>query len=297
MTDPNGVLDRPLIEYTESRSATGKRILRTRTNTGELTKPLQRDIQEILDCTRLTLEAIGAAQSFSGEFADANIRLHPANNRRLPLEQLKGATVERALRSAFRDVMEGVQLLLDDVRDVLAVWSLRGDITGDQFIQRIEKERDRFHRKGLNEKFEHLTKTYGFSLSNEVVEVLDSLNRARNCVVHRRGVIAKHDLEPGSACLRAVWREAAMLAGPEPEKLESLRRVGIGDTISHPDYLVVAQVAKVVEYPLGSRIALSGQDLSDICHTVLQIAKRVRGQLDEHARNNGVPTAEATKTT
>lgn len=61
----------------------------------------------------------------------------------------------------------------------------------DELLKKMKKEKDRFENKNFPNMREELNKNFidSIILENEVI----SLNKARNCFVHRRGIISKHD--------------------------------------------------------------------------------------------------------
>ena len=285
----NPQLPPDLIEWFEGGTDAGVRTISFQTNLARLPAPVQNELQAILDCARLAVTATQAAARFSGRFEDASLHIDPAQNRRLPLIELKAEAQRWILKAAFRDAMELVLYVLDQARNVLCLWSLLGTIKGEDYLARYEREGVAFHRKGLSEKLEFLRKKYAFEVHSDAVDVVQSLNRARNCVVHRLGWVSELDVGPDGT-LKAVWEEYAIMAGQmeEPGQAESSRRIGRGDVIHGGEMMWIRRVKKVREYPLGARVSLSVNDITEICHTIHLFANQVRDDLKRKRKELGL---------
>jgi len=93
------------------------------------------------------------------------------------------------------------------------------EFTGEEWKQRVVGKGKCFHRRGLPYKLRFLSEEHGLSVSRELQEQVLSLNRARNCLVHRAGVVsAQHDAND-SGKLRVFWRKSELIAsGPAGER-------------------------------------------------------------------------------
>jgi hypothetical protein len=262
------------------------------TNLKLVPAPLQNELQDILDCARLSLEAIAKTTDFSGRFDNVFMHIDPAQNRRLPLPKLKEEAAMRVTRAAFRDAMEAVGNPLEQARRVLAVWSKKEQHEkGKQVVLDFEDEALKFQSMPLSEKITFLEKRYGLKLDSDAIETILNLNRARNCVVHRFGHITERDCDAGGT-MKVGWKEYAVLEAATVEDLEGMqnvRRVKIGDIIQGGHHMAIRRLPKLREYARGERIQLSAQDLSDICNTVYLFAMQVQDALRRHGLSMGIP--------
>ena len=265
-----------LIEWKEAGTVEGLRQVLFRVNLGIFTNPMQNELQIILDCTRLAWAGSEVATNLSSASEGHGLQVHPAHNRRMAIQPLRLETRQWLLRSAFRDAMEVVQNTLEHARRVLALWSMLGIRKGEDYNARVEEEGIKFHRLGLQPKLDHLQAKYGFELPTKTVEVVSSLNKARNCIVHRFGHVTTLDTE-GSDSLKAIW-EAHEIMGGHPDKP---RKVGLGETLTEGEYLWVTRSKKIREFPLGSQMELTMKDLNEICNTIHLFATQVRESLKE----------------
>lgn len=270
----------------------GRRRISVRTNTGNLTKGLQRELQRILDVARLQVEAIEKLESFGGAFAKATLQIHPANNRRLPLNELKLLAKERSILAAFRDAMESAQTLLEDARLVFAFWSLTGEIKSQDADERINRGADKFHRLSLPDKLNHLDDRFSYRLPPELAHILLSLNQVRNCLVHRGGTVGAKDCDSDGE-LKVAWRQHIMWAGKSPTAtLAEGRPLGPGDVLVGGEYLLVGLAPRTIGYVKGSSISLTEQDLSEICHTLHLVGKQISADMARRSRELGHPQVE-----
>lgn len=92
--------------------------------------------------------------------------------------------------NGFRDVLECVGCFLEEVRQVLALWSL-GDrqsagerLTGATWNAEMQDAAKRFHRLGFPDKVQMLRTGFGTQVETVLTEHVLAANSARNCLVH-----------------------------------------------------------------------------------------------------------------
>lgn len=128
----------------------------------------------------------------------------------LSLEQFNSQYSEWILSNGFRDAVEGVSSFLESAHRVLSIWGL------------IEKQKagvsifihdwngvfsdagNKFHRLGLPDKLDHIENSYGIKIGKSYKEQVMSINLARNCFVHRKGVVSDRDADEEGQ-LRIKW--------------------------------------------------------------------------------------------
>lgn len=286
MTEPNRV-PRALVEWEQLGDP--PRIVFT-SNINLVPAPAQNELQHLLDCARITIEAIDLVQTFSGKFAGAFLHIDPANNRRLELPELKREAKARAIASAFKDAVEVAHHPLEWARHLLALWEFKDKAWGPDFQPISEEDAADFHKLPLRTKLERLATQYGFKLKPELVEIVRSLAEARNCIVHRFGQVTSMDTR-GAPALKVSWHELAIASlkvgadgPPTIRRLEPHLRFDAGERIA------IMRRARIAEFPVGSQMSITTTDLSEICNTVHVFALEVRDELRRRAEALGIKT-------
>lgn len=72
----------------------------------------------------------------------------------------------------------------------------------------------KFERKGIREQIELLSKV--ISVSEGDIKIIRSLNGARNCYAHRRGLIGRQDIGPQSDNFQLIWK-GLQIEAEEPD--------------------------------------------------------------------------------
>ncbi|MEH6638665.1 MAG: hypothetical protein V7717_05285 [Porticoccaceae bacterium] len=117
---------------------------------------------------------------------------------------------EWILSNGFRDAIESVSSFLESAHRVLAIWDLiekqnsGAPIKGDEWNQIFQDVGNKFHRLGLPDKLEHISKEHGIEVTDSYKEQILSINVARNCYVHRNGIVSDRDINEENT-LKVKW--------------------------------------------------------------------------------------------
>jgi hypothetical protein len=167
------------------------------------------------------------------------------------------------LISLFRDSVEVVSRFLEDVRELCAIHALLGPatITGEEWNEKVVIPAAAFHRLGLPDKITRLKSEYGVSVADNFTSEVLSVNQARNCLVHRQGVVSSRDTNAGDT-LAMSWR-----------CFEIRARNASGERVVTPDNMFFAKGTEVglavavreKVFAIGERISFSPQEVNEIC--------------------------------
>src|SRR4030095_9320340 len=145
----------------------------------------------------------------------------------------------------------------------------------------------RFHRLGLPDKIDDLQRIYSLALDPDLVGHLRTINDARNCLVHRQGIVQERDVNEDAA-LRVSWRRlACVIRGPDGERdffPGSLVDVGETLCVSNRD------VAKL--FPLGTAISFSVQEFADVCWSLFLLGLSTVKLVEDWGRAHGFTLQE-----
>lgn len=168
--------------------------------------------------------------------------------------------------NGLRDVLESVGSFLEEVRQVLALWAL-GDrqaagerLTGASWNTEMEDAAKRFHRLGFPDKVEILRTGFGTQVEGILNEHVLAANNARNCLVHRRGIVSARDLNRGKA-LVVSWRRMAVLLQDE----DGEHALVLGKSLEKDSTILMTVEDTTKEFGLGERVIFTAAEFAEIC--------------------------------
>lgn len=128
-----------------------------------------------------------------------------------------------------------------------------------------------------------------FQVTPERSSFLISLQRARNCLTHRRGVVGSRDCN-NSDTLVVNWRGMDIVVR-EPTGVEThLPTAIMGSTILKDGGDVLLRfVDRECRFTQGDVLRVEPRDLAEICWYVVQESKRLTGSAISYAKSCGVP--------
>lgn len=175
---------------------------------------LQRSLQRIIDLLSFGLLAAERATNGDLTLPGAYFHIATAGNARRSFTAARTEFCTWVLGNGLRECVESISLMLEEARSVCAYWSFgsKATVSVDEWNQRIVAEGKRFHRLGLPDKVNFLSKRYAPTLIPESIEQIFSLNSARNCLVHRGGIVSDRDQNSDDG-LVVEWTKLELRAG------------------------------------------------------------------------------------
>jgi hypothetical protein len=193
------------------------------------------------------------------------------------------------LRNGFRDVAEGIAALLDEVQSTLSIWDLfvvqrERTVKGDDLNKIIIRTGKAFHRSGLPDKIETLKSLYHFILEPEYQRDILSINKARNCLVHRGGLVSTLDTGKDPH-LTVSWTTLATIAISDENGKET--EVVSGQVVEGPAKIAMRHVKREKTFAVGQHLSFSANEFSEICVCVFRLALWCSEHLENYARAKG----------
>jgi hypothetical protein len=191
------------------------------------------------------------------------------------------------VEQGIREAIESIQLCLEKARIYCAAVDLCGEgkpILQEQFQSGVYGFKKKFHRYGLPEKIEHLSKTYGQKTIPKSYSHIQTINLARNCLVHRNGIVG--DRECGDSDeLIITWARLEMYFQPND---------GERVVIRPPQVLKdgIVQVSNEItekRVPRGDRVSFSAREFAEICWTVHSFGNQLVKNVVEHSEGYHIP--------
>jgi hypothetical protein len=172
---------------------------------------LQANLQHLSDLVLFSNTAISSAHENDYNNSSVFFHFQPAQNQKYSFNQAKERFGQWCLANSFKDAVDSLHCFLDECYTVCEILKSGKNslIQLGLFHWILNIGKWRFHRLGLPDKIERLKEVYGVFSSMEA-QIL-SLNRTRNCLVHRLGIVGTLDVDSNNV-LTAKFREMQLLA-------------------------------------------------------------------------------------
>lgn len=176
-------------------------------------------LQHLTDIIKFSKVATDCAQEKEFDEYYEFTQFQIASNHVLKFNEAKKIFHLWCLKNSFKDCVENLKLFLDDCHLVCELLAFRKNdqIVGTDFNRIVGPNRKKFHRKGLPKKIIILRDD--FSVYSQTEEQVMSLNKVRNCLVHRGGIVQQEDLNTEKE-LVAKFRELQLIV-MSPDKTKS----------------------------------------------------------------------------
>ncbi len=208
-----------------------------------------------------------------------------------PIDEVRPETSVWLVGCALRDCLEEVGGFLEETRRLCAALEVvrgRDRIVVSDLAQAVEADRLRFDRRGFPDKVDYLRQTYGDVLDDRVAYIL-TLNAARNCLVHRLGLVGDRDRNEGDH-LVLRWQSPEVHVKPKDGEQ---RAVQIPEVVPGGSQLLVQFQLIERRYAVGDQVRFNTTDLAGIWLTLHLFAVGTARKVLEMAKARGVGTTEA----
>jgi hypothetical protein len=131
-------------------------------------------------------------------------------------------------------------------------------------------------------------------LDQSYAEMFETFRQARNCLAHRRGVVAKRDDNTGEELLKLSWCFIGThIRLPDgTEQLIDNDALNEGVTVEEGGQLIARLTWKEKKFAVGSQIKLTRHDLGEVCLGVHLATIHVLQKMVEFARAHGIPDVD-----
>lgn len=165
--------------------------------------------------------------------------------------------------NALRELFESHSLYLDKVYDVLLITGVsKRDISPSQRTKKYKI----FERKGLYEKLNILRKEY--KVKSQLNNHMRSINRARNCLTHNRGVVRRGDANNREKSkLTMKWRTLNYQYKGIDGKVEKITEAKMPFHLEKDAIVEMSIRNRQRSFRVGTLINLKPKDLNELCFT------------------------------
>lgn len=236
-----------------------------------------------------------AAQRMTSEWLQLpsdSINMQYNGGKPLPFEETREYWQTWVLTGGFRDVAETLSETLEEAQKILALWFLlppnsetNGATISLTKVEEMERENQRFHKRGLPDKLKWLAEHFDFAFPDDMQAELVSINAARNCLVHRAGIVGDADLDKGQSTFTLRWRSLKPYvkdgSGERPLKLPF-------QTSKTEETLLILKVENATkEFQINTKLHLSADEFAGIAWTQLAASQWAAQRLEEIGRSRG----------
>jgi hypothetical protein len=246
---------------------------------------ITKQLQQTLDLVSFGLQSADSSSVDALDMPGTVFQVLPATKHSLSIEETRsvfkiwvltnglrnfvdiiGPSLEWARKICFLSTRPGEAILKDDGHVQISA-----KILGEEWNKEYIEDKKRFDLKSLKKKLDWLKNKYGLLLP-ELSESILSLNRARNCMTHRSGVVGQDDIsEDTENSLLVEWRKFQIFAHSKNGK----RVVDLPGRVENEQLsLEVVKVQKV--FKLGDQIEFSPSELVEIAQTFLFFAQQIQ---------------------
>lgn len=260
-------------------------------NTAALQANWLAQLQHLLDMVAFSFTAAAKVDEEAYTSFAPFMSVHPAHDRRLPLDAAARAAEIWYLRNSLRDAVEIINAFLDECYIVCSIFRLfpQGEIKGEEVNKILSQDRLTFHKRNLPDKITTLDREFGVS-SPVDVHVL-SLNRVRACLVHRLGVVGAPDLDANRE-LGVTWHTTRVFVGsPDGAQRNEITTPGVVVEAGWTVEISTQDVRKVFQQ--GDQVTLTFRELYDSFFSFITFVLTLVQSVDAYGRSTGIITTPA----
>lgn len=223
----------------------------------------------------LTIASAGAAAVSERDYGKREFfSFFTAPNHRQSLESAREEFRSWCVMNSFKETIDHLSGFLEESRTALALARLGPRFKGRDLTRVNVHERAAFNSLGLPEKIARLRRD--FHVSSKLEAHIVSLNRLRNCLVHRLGIVAPKDAGKGGS-LSVKWRAMELVAKGEETAQE---------VVVHPDVplreastLHMRFIDRERQFPLGEKVRLGAAEHHQMMFTFSMFALEISQQV------------------
>ena len=216
----------------------------------------------------------------------AQIQLLPADLSTEAIEDIKTHFLTWVVGCGLRELIETFGVFLDQIFQA----SYQIAIVHENYnIQQAKKDLRKFHHEGVATKLARLRDL--FDIGPKHPGYIESINQARNCLTHRRGIVGYRDCN-GSEPLVIKWLGVDMIITTNKGEEILLDLTSKEDVYIEDGGIVGLRfVERAINYPLGHLVSIPPKALAEICFFMIGESKETLRSAVDYARRVGVQMA------
>jgi len=211
------------------------------------------------------------------------ITIVPPLNGEKQIEKSKKAFEQWIIGNAFRELFEAQEMFANEIFNIL----LHVEIAqGRMEPLQGKKNLSDFQRKGIYEKLSILRRDFGLRI--KLGTHLRSINKARNCLTHNRGIVRKREEASGRDRLTMKWRRLKFaFHGNEGQNVE-ISAAKIPFETPGEGHLSFSVRDRQKSFLVGKPIVLKPEDIHEICFTYVLANTQLFNGLKKKLKQLGI---------
>ncbi len=195
---------------------------------------------------------------------DATFRVLPADLPPEKVADIKDAFGKWVIACGLRELTETFAVYLDGIYRACMLMAVTKPLV---LPVDATKSIRKFLRLGLAEKLIELRSRFGVATPKEAY--LGSINRARNCITHRRGIVGHEDLTEGDMLRLKWWAVDLFVQTPSGERISLKPPLpGQGILLKDGGSVMLGVVDREREFSRGTVLEMTANDLMEVCMVV-----------------------------
>ncbi|MDP2604181.1 MAG: hypothetical protein Q8S00_16545 [Deltaproteobacteria bacterium] len=185
--------------------------------------------------------------------------------------------------NGLRELIETYSVFLDALNEACLL--IRGRVDGATLPSLAEKQQT-FKQQGFPNKLNTLRTNY--AVGPKHADYVVSLNKARNCLTHRHGIVGKEDVDSDDK-LKVSWLGMDMFVETPTGERQSLMDIPVDGLLVKDGGTVCVQFVELIKhFERGSLVRFSTRELAEICWFFQREAHSALMSAVEYAKNNGI---------
>jgi hypothetical protein len=256
-------------------------------NLGGLIDELSRSVQRTISLVAAGLHVKQYINSESLHLPDVNMGMR-YDRPIWTTDQIQIEYDKWLLTNGFRDVTESVSAFMESAHDVLSYWEIacyqqsRGEVRGGDWNRIIVGGHKSFNKRPFPSKLDHIS-SHQINIDTNLKNQVLTINATRNCLVHRRGIVADADLNIDGG-LQIEWTKMALIFINKDGEKEVVPPFNA----EKGDKIAIRNKEEKKIFPLGTQIQFTVQEFSDICWCVFLFGNSLKESIQKRGVELGL---------
>lgn len=263
-------------------------------NLNALRGELQRSLQRTIFLVAAGLQRVEHVDSKLLTLPTGGIDITIDPSLELSKAEVQQEYTEWILANGFRDAIESTSMFLESAHRVLSFWALAAkqqegiEITGEHWNQVVITEPQKFNRLGLPDKLSHIREKHQVPLEASLESQVLSINTARNCLVHRNGLVSERDINLNDS-LEVKWSRLQLVLQNEDGEKE----VVLGEVVEKESKVMIRYIQESKLFSLGDSIKFSAKEFAEISGCLYFFGESLVIKMNEYGIQEGLLPEEA----
>jgi hypothetical protein len=203
------------------------------------------------------------------------------------IENARSAFTDWILGIGFREGIEAFHLFLDDVYEACYAMNSTKGFSGDleAWKASVSEAKSAFNHRKFPQKISELKGGFGLSVDAFHEESMLSINKTRNCYVHRGGIVGDDDINKTNG-LRVSWSKIETIVMKEGTFIRVITGPSV---VQGGESIGVRTRPETKTFSKGVRVVFTAQEFSEILWFLTTIGTSIRGEVVKYAQKMGIP--------